>query len=162
MVGPDGPNGETAAASPLQVNVPRRTRSPHGGRSTPIRCVPSDGTLRQWGPYVDYGLVRLTEPLVRVAWVLLEEPFGRHWGYQLSRRAGVRSGVLYPILQRMLEEGWLLDGWEDPERAATRPRRRYYELTDDGRQALGGLLARARDDSRFTPLFDWVDRVGFT
>jgi PadR family transcriptional regulator PadR len=81
---------------------------------------------------------------------LLEDPAGQHWGYALSKSAGVRSGVLYPILARMLDEGWLTDGWENPaEITEQRPPRRYYRLTDDGRTSLGGILQRARTDARF-------------
>ena len=78
---------------------------------------------------------------------------GRHWGYELSKRSGVRSGVMYPILQRMLNEGWLADGWEDQPQAgrAKRPPRRYYELTDEGKAALSAVLAEARRDARFAP-----------
>lgn len=96
--------------------------------------------------------MRKTHALVQVAMALLEDPTGRHWGYQLSRKAGVRSGVLYPMLTRMLNEGWLTDGWEDPATIQGRPPRRYYELTDKGRLALGGLLQEARSDARFTSL----------
>lgn len=83
----------------------------------------------------------------------MEDPAGRHWGYNLSKRAGVRSGVLYPILHRMLDEGWLEDGWEGREDInASRPPRRYYELTEEGAVALGGILREARSDARFRPL----------
>ncbi len=62
----------------------------------------------------------------------------------------MRSGVLYPTLQRMLAEGWLSDGWEDSaETNGQRPVRRYYELTDKGRRELGGLVDDARTDPRF-------------
>ncbi len=91
--------------------------------------------------------------MIQVAQVLMEDATGRHWGYDLSRRAGVRSGVLYPILHRMLDEGWLEDGWEDPAQiGGKRPARRYYELTDEGRMELGALLHAARSDARFRAL----------
>jgi PadR family transcriptional regulator PadR len=75
----------------------------------------------------------------------------RHWGYELSKQSGVRSGVMYPILQRMLDEGWLADGWEEPAKVdrVKRPPRRYYELTDAGKTALGALIADASRDPRF-------------
>jgi len=93
--------------------------------------------------------MRRTKALLRVAVALMEEPNGRHWGYDLTKRAGLRSGVLYPLLHRLLDEGWLEDGWEDPASGERkRPPRRYYELTDEGRQALGGLAEQARNDSR--------------
>ena len=61
---------------------------------------------------------------------------------------------MYPVLQRMLEEGWLADGWEDHAQTgrAKRPPRRYYELTDAGKAALGAVIAEARRDTRFAPL----------
>jgi PadR family transcriptional regulator PadR len=78
----------------------------------------------------------------------------RHWGYELSKQSGVRSGVMYPTLQRMLDEGWLEDGWEDQAQVGRvkRPPRRYYELTDEGKIALGALVAEARHDARFSAL----------
>lgn len=90
---------------------------------------------------------------------LLANPTSRRWGYELSKESGVRSGVLYPMLTRMLDQGWLTDGWEDPTSIEEkRPPRRYYELTDEGKLRLGGLLAAARDDRRFASLnlrFAW-------
>ena len=97
--------------------------------------------------------MRLTHAFVQVTLALSEDPFGRHWGYDLTRRARVRSGVLYPILERMLAEEWLTDGWEDPKEAIRRPQRRYYELTDKGRNAIGAVLSQASADVRFAPLF---------
>lgn len=99
------------------------------------------------------GVMRKTHALVQVTIALLDDPTGRHWGYELSKRSGVRSGVLYPMLTRMLNEGWLTDGWEDPATIQQkRPPRRYYELTDDGRLALGAVLQGARHDARFAGL----------
>lgn len=85
--------------------------------------------------------MRHTKPLIAVAVVLMADPGGQHYGYQLSQESGVRHGVLYPMLRRMLEEGWLTDGWEDATAAAGRPPRRYYELTDHGRRELAALAA---------------------
>jgi PadR family transcriptional regulator PadR len=86
--------------------------------------------------------MKRTQRLLEVARALMAAPRGRHWGYELSRETGLRSGVLYPILHRMFDENWLVDGWEQLE-AARRPRppRRYYKLTDLGRAELGALLA---------------------
>jgi PadR family transcriptional regulator, regulatory protein PadR len=88
-----------------------------------------------------------------VALALMADPTGQHWGYELSKRSGVRSGVMYPILQRMLDEGWLEDGWEDQPSVgkAKRPPRRYYELTEEGKVALRAVIAEARRDARFAP-----------
>lgn len=83
--------------------------------------------------------MRKTNALVRVATALLSDVNAPHWGYELSRSSGVRSGVMYPILARMLEHGWLSDGWEtNPE---SRPPRRYYRVTDEGRKQMETILA---------------------
>lgn len=103
--------------------------------------------------------MRKTHALIQVAIAMLDDPAGRYWGYQLSKASGVRSGVLYPILTRMLYEGWLTDGWEDPTTIkGKRPPRRYYELTDEGRLALGGVLAEAHHDARFVGLPGLIGR----
>jgi PadR family transcriptional regulator len=97
--------------------------------------------------------MRKTYALVQVAIVLMTDPTARRWGYELGKRAGVRSGVLYPMLTRMLDEGWLTDGWEDPAGITRkRPPRRYYELTELGKRSLGALLADAGTDARFANL----------
>jgi PadR family transcriptional regulator PadR len=58
---------------------------------------------------------------------------------------------MYPILTRLLAEGWLSDGWEDPQTITEkRPPRRYYELTDEGRIRLGAIVAEASHDTRFS------------
>lgn len=96
----------------------------------------------------------MTHALVQVSAALMNDVTGRHWGYELSRQSGVRSGVMYPILQRMLDEGYLADGWEDQEQVGRvkRPPRRYYQVTDAGMTALGAILVRARHDARFRPI----------
>jgi PadR family transcriptional regulator PadR len=97
--------------------------------------------------------MRKTYTLIQVAIALLDEPAGRHWGYELSKKSGVRSGVMYPLLTRILNEGWLTDGWEDEvATGGKRPPRRYYELTDQGRIQLGAVLQEARRDARFRGL----------
>jgi PadR family transcriptional regulator, regulatory protein PadR len=78
----------------------------------------------------------------------------RHWGYELSKQAEVRSGVLYPMLTRLVREGLLADGWEDPATIRDRrPPRRYYVVTDKGRQVLGAVVQDARREPRFAHLF---------
>ena len=98
---------------------------------------------------------RVTVQLMRVAVVLMADPHGRFYGYPLSKAAKVRSGILYPMLDRMLADGWLTDEWELPgERANTKPRR-YYTLTDLGRRELGAVEARALEDERVPPGLSW-------
>jgi PadR family transcriptional regulator PadR len=84
-----------------------------------------------------------TVALTKVALVLSRNPDTKYWGYQLGKDAGLRSGILYPILRRLLEEGWLTDGWEALADVQGRPPRRYYELTNLGRRELGAIAASA-------------------
>jgi PadR family transcriptional regulator PadR len=94
--------------------------------------------------------MRKTHSLIKVMDALLQDPTAEHWGYEISRRTGVRSGVLYPILRRMLEAGWLEDGWEErSEVSPKRPPRRYYKLTGEGEQCMRAILAEAEADLRF-------------
>lgn len=94
--------------------------------------------------------MRITVALVKVARVLLADT-GAWYGFDLSRRARVRSGVLYPMLARMLKQGWIEDAWDD---ASTIPEgqrpRRYYQLTDLGRAELTRILTSASQDKWFT------------
>jgi PadR family transcriptional regulator PadR len=88
--------------------------------------------------------MRKTQRLLEVAAALMERSGERHYGYDLSKVSGVSSGVLYPMLSRFLDSGWVTASWEDPETLEERrPPRRYYELTDEGKRALGALLSAA-------------------
>jgi PadR family transcriptional regulator, regulatory protein PadR len=94
--------------------------------------------------------MRQTYALVQLATALMSDPAGKHWGYELSRQSGIRSGVMYPLLARLLDKEWLEDGWEEADPAKKkRPPRRYYEVTDLGRIELGAVLQAARSDRRF-------------
>ena len=96
--------------------------------------------------------MKLTHSLLQVMVALMDEPTQQHWGYDLSRRSGIRSGVLYPILHRMLDEEWLIDGWQDASDTNGRPPRRYYLVTPEGMSRMGTILRDARSDSRFRSL----------
>ena len=70
--------------------------------------------------------------------LLAEEPM---YGYQISqelrRRSGgyfeMKEGLLYPTLHRMAHEGLLTSEWRQ---AGSARRRKYYAVTEKGRQAL--------------------------
>ncbi len=99
--------------------------------------------------------MKVTHSLVLVAVAILgmdQEGDGRIWGYALSKRSGVRSGVLYPQLDRMMGQGWLEDHWESQKEVRKRPPRRYYTLTDEGRTNLGAVVRRAEREPRFASI----------
>ncbi len=88
---------------------------------------------------------------LRVLDRLLEEPEDWHYGYDLSRRTGLKSGTLYPILVRLADRGWLATRWAEPERSG-RPPRHMYRLTVEGaRQAASSLSARANPQAILRP-----------
>lgn len=88
---------------------------------------------------------RLTIPTRLVLEVLLEEPAGERYGFEIGQAAGLPSGTVHPILARLEAAGWLTSWWEDVDPSqAGRPARRYYRLTADGVPAAQEAVARAR------------------
>ncbi|QLG10333.1 PadR family transcriptional regulator [Deinococcus sp. D7000] len=53
------------------------------------------------------------------------------YGYDLSKATELKSGTLYPILQRLHEQGYLDAQWEDSPHAG-KPARHIYTLTPEG------------------------------
>jgi PadR family transcriptional regulator PadR len=76
---------------------------------------------------------QMTLPTLKVLKALLADPLGEHYGLQLAREAGLKSGTIYPILVRLEGYGWVESAWEeiDPVVAGRRPRR-YYRLSTLG------------------------------
>jgi DNA-binding PadR family transcriptional regulator len=66
--------------------------------------------------------------------VFLEDPSQHRYGFELTRQSGVKSGTLYPILDRLEGDlGWLDSYWEDVDPSDVgRPRKRFYRLTATG------------------------------
>lgn len=77
--------------------------------------------------------MRRSRQLDQVMADIKADPTGRHYGYEIHKHTGLPSGVLYPILHRLLDAGWLTAAWEAQPDGL--PPRRYYELTDAGRDA---------------------------
>jgi DNA-binding PadR family transcriptional regulator len=77
-----------------------------------------------------------------VVHVLLALAGGERHGYAILKdvqeHAGTRlrfgPGTIYGTLQRLMEAGWVEEA--SPPGAGDDPRRRYYRLTRDGREAL--------------------------
>lgn len=63
--------------------------------------------------------------------LFLETPTEWLYGYDLSRRLGIPSGTLYPILIRLSDRGHLERKWVDSE-IEGRPRRHMYRITEGG------------------------------
>jgi DNA-binding PadR family transcriptional regulator len=63
--------------------------------------------------------------------LMLRKPRAWHYGYELSRDAGLSSGTLYPLLMRLSDQGLLESHWQEPERPG-KPPRHVYRLTSEG------------------------------
>ena len=71
---------------------------------------------------------------------------GYSYGFDIIDITGMPGGTVYPALRRLEEAGYLSSTWEE-ERVAhadARPRRKYYESTRAGRQALAEAMKRYR------------------
>jgi len=75
---------------------------------------------------------------------------GYRYGFEIMDFTALASGTAYPILRRFELERLVRSRWEG-ERTAQRdgrPRRRYYELTEEGRRLLSIALERFSDHRR--------------
>lgn len=76
---------------------------------------------------------RVTGPLIKVLSAFLESPTSELYGLQLLRATNLKSGTLYPLLDRLEEGGMLKSRWEAEETSTSGgPRRRFYRLTASG------------------------------
>jgi len=73
---------------------------------------------------------RMSPQTLAVLAQFLEHPSGWHYGYELSRQTGLKSGTLYPILMRLAKCGMLETGWSKTEKGV--PPRHTYRLTAKG------------------------------
>ena len=73
---------------------------------------------------------------------LLLQPRAWHYGYELSKGTGLKSGTLYPLLIRLNDQGLLESKWLEPETPG-KPPRHAYKLSPSG-------LAFAREITRPT------------
>ncbi len=91
---------------------------------------------------LDRELLRGVLPLCVLAVVATHGPT---YGYAITRSladAGlgtVKGGTLYPLLQRLEDDGLVATSWHQGERG---PSRRYYAVTDQGRAALADATSR--------------------
>jgi DNA-binding PadR family transcriptional regulator len=75
----------------------------------------------------------LSGPTIRILGLMLQNPTAEYYGLDLSQRAGLLTGTVYPLLQRLEGRGWMDSRREDVDpSAAGRPARRLYRLTGTG------------------------------
>ena len=71
---------------------------------------------------------------------------GYSYGFDIVDITGMPGGTVYPALRRLEEAGYLVSTWEKERvaHAENRPRRKYYELTRPGCEALAEARKRYR------------------
>lgn len=78
--------------------------------------------------------LRRSPQTLAVLSVLLRREPDWHYGYDLLKQTGLKSGTLYPILARLQRGGWLEQRWEK-SLGAGRPPRHLYRLSRRGKAA---------------------------
>jgi PadR family transcriptional regulator len=122
----------------------RRGRAKRVAASAGIDLLPSPGLL--------YRLLHmeLSKSSAKVLRAFVEAPDEEQYGFGLMRETGVKSGSLYPILERFERLRWI-EGHDEAidERVEGRPRRRLYQLTALGeREARKAVAAFYQDVGR--------------
>jgi PadR family transcriptional regulator PadR len=83
--------------------------------------------------------IQVTTQVLKVLSTFLSDPKAELSGAEISKRTGLKSGTLYPILMRLEGAKWLESEWEEGDpKVLGRPRRRFYSIT-----ALGARSAKA-------------------
>ncbi|MGH9324280.1 MAG: PadR family transcriptional regulator [Vicinamibacteria bacterium] len=75
---------------------------------------------------------------------------GYRYGFEIMDFVALPSGTTYPILRRFELEKIVRSRWEGEKKAHQdgRPRRRYYELTEEGKKTLEAALERFSSHQR--------------
>jgi PadR family transcriptional regulator PadR len=102
-------------------------------------------------------LSRTTAATIDVLRVLAESP-APSWGLLVIKSSGRPAGTVYPILERLESLGWVTSSW-DSDDSRPGPRRRYYELTEEGGTAASSAIEEFAAGSRVaTPARNIADR----
>jgi DNA-binding PadR family transcriptional regulator len=80
---------------------------------------------------------RISPQTLRVLERFIERPTAWHYGYELSRETGLKSGTLYPILMRLSKFSLLETKWVTTEDGV--PPRHTYRLTPKGGELVRSL-----------------------
>src|SRR5580765_1489401 len=75
---------------------------------------------------------RITRQLLAVLEAFMDDPSRDLYGLEIMELAHISSGTLYPILHRLVDDGWILRACEAPSGRGG-PARRMYRLTAAGR-----------------------------
>ena len=90
-----------------------------------------------------------SQQTLSVVEIFLEAPDSWHYGYDLSKKLGMPSGTLYPILARLSERELLETRWVESE-VEGRPRRHMYRMTSAGKAWTSDIRQGALQALRIT------------
>ncbi len=89
---------------------------------------------------MDVFPTRVTRPLLQVLAAL--NAADEVHGWAIAKDTGRGGPTVYKLLDRLAAEGWVSARWEPvDDDGPARPRRRYYRLTERGRERSAVLLA---------------------
>jgi DNA-binding PadR family transcriptional regulator len=88
-------------------------------------------------------LSRVTDATLDVLEVLIG-PEEDLYGLRIAQLAGRKTGVVYPILARLEDAGWVDSLWERAEPSDRGPRRRFYQLNPGALTGARELLKQRR------------------
>lgn len=94
-------------------------------------------------------LTRVTKQTLAVLQAFLDSEDRPIWGLALSKQLQIPTGSIYPMLDRLVEYGWLQFGWED-DAARLGPRKKLYKLSEAGARE-SKLLITEKEFSRVVP-----------
>lgn len=84
-------------------------------------------------------LTRVTKQTLSVLRAFLDSGDTPVWGLALSKQLQIPTGSIYPMLDRLVENGWLQFSWED-DAARLGPRKKLYKFTEAGAKESKRLL----------------------
>jgi PadR family transcriptional regulator PadR len=112
--------------------------------------------------YVEQLMKGVTEPVL--LYLINEVPtYGYNIIKELERRTTgyfkFKGGTIYPALRRLEARGLIKSKWQ---RTTERQSRKYYQITEKGRQFLSGRLAEWTDFARAIGMLMGVSNTGKT
>jgi PadR family transcriptional regulator PadR len=150
---PSGSPGSRCSARPPEAGAATRTRAAASAsrparRGILLRLRPRGRERSDVAGSLQYCVLALLAD---------EERYGFDLVRALAEVDGMvtSEGTIYPLLSRLRRDGLLESSWQE---SPTGPPRKYYRLTDSGREALEGFV---REWSRFHQAVDhFMDKGG--
>lgn len=75
---------------------------------------------------------KVSVPFLQVISFFLENSGKEFSGYEVFKTCSLQSGTIYPLLGRLLENGWLTAEWEENNPLRGKKPRLLYKLTVGG------------------------------